>query len=122
MPRLLACAGITGAVGGVLGLGGGFLMVPLLQLLCNLRLKNAIATSSAVLCITAAAGAILKLATLPSRHESVRDALLYAALMAPTAILGALAGARWLHLLPVTAVRLVMTLLILIASARLLQQ
>jgi uncharacterized membrane protein YfcA len=117
--RLLLVGGSTGVLGGVLGLGGGFLMVPLLQILCNMRLKNAIATSSAVLCITTGFGAALKLATLWQHHERIGDALLLAALMAPTGVIGALAGAQWVHRMPVTAVRLVMTLLILAVATRL---
>jgi uncharacterized membrane protein YfcA len=118
--RLASCGIATGFVGGLLGLGGGFLLVPLLQLLCNVRLKNAIATSSAVLCITSVLGAALKLATLAQHHQRLQDALVYVALMAPPGVAGALAGAKWLHRMPVTAVRLVMTLLILAAAARLL--
>src|SRR5207244_3822304 len=78
--RLAFCGVSTGLIGGLLGLGGGFLMVPLLQLLCNMRLKNAIATSSATLCVTAAIGAILKMATLSQHHESVGQASMYALL------------------------------------------
>lgn len=119
-PRLAACGSITGLVGGLLGLGGGLLLVPLLQLVCNVRLKNAIATSSAVLCATAAIGAILKLATLSQHNERISHALIYIACMAPTAVVGALLGARWLHKLPVLTVRLVMTFLILVAASKLL--
>jgi uncharacterized membrane protein YfcA len=118
--RLGMCGASTGLVGGLLGLGGGFLMVPLLQLLCNMRLKNAIATSSAVLCVTAAIGAVLKLVTLPQHEESIAHAARFALLMIPTGVIGALLGARWLHYLPVTAVRTIMTLLILAAATRLL--
>lgn len=118
--RLATCGVGTGLVGGVLGLGGGFLLVPLLQLVCNLRLKNAIATSSAVLCVTAVVGAALKIGTLSQHGQSMRLAMTYAGLMAPTGILGALIGARALHSMPVTAVRVVMTLLILVAATRIL--
>lgn len=118
-PRLAFCGATTGLLGGVLGLGGGFLMVPLLQLVCNFRLKNAIATSSAVLCLTSAIGAVFKMVTLPSHGETVGGALVYAGLMAPAAVIGALTGARLLHHLPVVGIRLVMTLLILIAATRL---
>ena len=118
--RLSISGGLTGILGGILGLGGGFLLVPLLQIVSNLRLKNAIATSSAVLCVTAAIGAILKLATLPQHNESISHAMVYIACMAPTGVIGALLGAKWLHHMPVTAVRLVMTLLILAAATRLL--
>jgi uncharacterized membrane protein YfcA len=117
--RLSICGILTGVTGGLLGLGGGFLMVPLLQLLCNMRLKNAIATTSAVLCVTSAIGAILKIATLHQHGETITGALVYAGLMAPTGIVGALAGAKWLHDFPVTAVRAVMTVLILAAATRL---
>ena len=120
-PRRLGACGVgTGVIGGRLGLGGGFLMVPGLQLLCNMRLKNAIATSSAVPRIPPPTGAALKLSTLHTHNEPVVPALHYAALMAPTAILGSLFGAKWLHHLPVTFVRMVMTLLILAAATRLL--
>ncbi len=119
-PRLATAGAGTGVVGGLLGLGGGFLLVPLLQLLCNMRLKNAIATSSAVLCITAAIGAALKFATLSQQHESPRDALSFALFMAPTAAGGALLGARLLHVMPVTAVRVVMTVLALAAATKML--
>src|SRR5262249_2029522 len=87
-PRLTACGVVTGVIGGLLGLGGGFLLVPLLQIVCNMRLKNAIATSSAVLCVTAAIGAALKIATLPQHGESIRDAATFALLMTPTGIVG----------------------------------
>lgn len=119
-PRLVACSAATGIVGGLLGLGGGFLLVPLLQILCNLRLKNAIATSSAVLSVTACVSATLKVSTLSSHHVQWTDALTFAACMAPTAVVGSLLGAKWLHVLPVTGVRLVITILILAVATRLL--
>jgi uncharacterized membrane protein YfcA len=119
-PRLIACGGVTGLVGGLLGLGGGFMLVPLFQLVCNMKLRNAIATSSAVLCVTAAIGAAVKIATLPQHGESMASAAVYAVLMAPTGILGALAGARLLHRIPVTTVRIIITVLIFAAATRLL--
>jgi hypothetical protein len=118
--RLSFSGSTTGIVGGLLGLGGGFLLVPLLQLVCNFRLKNAIATSSAVLCVTAAIGAVLKTVTLFEVGESIATAAIYAALMIPTGVLGATAGARWLHTLPVPLVRTIITLLILVAATRIL--
>lgn len=119
-PRLAACGGFAGAIGGLLGLGGGLMLVPFLQLACNVRLKNAIATSSAVLCFTAAIGAILKLATLPQHGERIDHAFLYIACMAPTAVIGAFIGARLLHRLPILTVRLVMTFVILLIANKLI--
>lgn len=120
--KLAICGILTGLTGGLLGLGGGFLMVPLFQILCNYRLKNAIATSSAVLVVSAAVGATMKISTLPQHHEHIKDALIYVALMAPTGMAGAIIGAKLLHRINVTAVRTVMTLLILIAATKLVLQ
>lgn len=117
--RLLASGAITGLVGGVLGLGGGVVLVPLLQLGCRVRLKEAIATSSAVICISAIVGASLKLFTLHAVGEQVADALSIACVLAPTAIIGGVLGATLTHKLPNHAVRVVVTILLLIAAAKL---
>lgn len=116
--RLLVSAALTGFVGGLLGLGGGVMLVPALQMLCRVPLKQAIATSSAVICVTAIVGAGLKLATLPV-GEPARDALLLAAAMAPTAMIGGVLGAQLTHVLPTRTVRLLVTVLLLVAAARL---
>lgn len=121
-----ACGFAPGLAGGILGLGGGFLLVPLLQLVCNVRLKNAIATSSAVIVVTALAGSLLKAATLGEHeHEQVFGApwpsvLWLAGLMAPTAMLGGVAGARLLHRIPVVTVRVIITGLIFVSATKLL--
>ena len=117
--RLALSGAATGFVGGVLGLGGGVLLVPMLQVLCNIRLRQAIATSSAVICMTAIVGAGVKLSTLGREGESARDALLIAAALAPTAIVGGVIGATLTHRLPVRAVRAIVTVLLLAAAARL---
>lgn len=118
-PRLLVSGGMTGFVGGVLGLGGGVMLVPALQMLCRVRLKQAIATSSAVICVTALLGAGLKMATLSTHGEPWQDAVLLALAMAPTAMIGGAIGANLTHYLPTTVVRAVVTLLLLVAAARL---
>jgi uncharacterized membrane protein YfcA len=121
-----ACGFTPGVTGGILGLGGGFLLVPMLQLVCNMRLKNAIATSSAVIVVTALAGSVLKAATLSEHtHEQVfggswPSVLWLAGLMAPTAMLGGIAGARLLHRIPVVAVRVIITALIFLSATKLL--
>lgn len=117
--RLLISGAMTGFVGGLLGLGGGVMLVPALQMICRVPLKQAIATSSAVICITSIIGAGAKIVSLPSLDQSVQDALLLAAAMAPTAMLGGVLGAQLTHILPTRAVRIVVTLLLLVAAAKL---
>jgi uncharacterized membrane protein YfcA len=118
-PRLLISAAMTGFVGGLLGLGGGVMLVPALQMICRVPLKQAIATSSAVICMTAIVGASAKLASLPSLDQSVGGALLLAGAMAPTAMIGGVLGAQLTHMLPTRTVRIVMTVLLLVAAAKL---
>ncbi len=119
IPRLAVSGGATGFVGGMLGLGGGVLQVPALQILCGLRLKQSIATSSAVICVTAIIGASAKLATLHVHGERWQEALMFAAILAPTAVIGGTIGAWLTHRLPVRYVRVAMVFLLLFAAARL---
>jgi uncharacterized membrane protein YfcA len=106
-------------MGGLLGLGGGVMLVPLLQLLCRVPLKKAIATSSAVICATALVGAGLKMGSLARLGQSAGAALALALAMGPTAVLGGAIGAKLTHALPVRAVRVVVTVLLGVAAWRL---
>lgn len=110
---------IGGFFAGLLGIGGGVVMVPLLQMLCRVPLRAAVGTSSAVMCISAAIGGSLKLWGVPSHGHSISEALILAAAMAPTAIVGGLSGAKLANRLPVRSLRLVVSLLLAVAAARL---
>ncbi|MFI4916835.1 MAG: sulfite exporter TauE/SafE family protein [Phycisphaerales bacterium JB060] len=117
--RLTVIGVATGMVAGLLGIGGGVLMVPMLQVFCKLPIKNAIGTSSAVMVLTAVIGASLKLGTLGPEHgRSVVNALIIAAALSPTAFIGARIGATLTHKLPLQAVRLVVSIALLIVAAR----
>lgn len=117
--NLIISGAATGFIGGLLGLGGGVLLVPMLQMLCRVPLRQSIATSSAVICVTAVLGAGLKMASLPGMHQSVTWALLLAAIMAPTAVVGGLLGAKLTHSLPLRGVRLIVTVLLMAAAMKL---
>lgn len=118
-PGRLAATGTTaGLVGGLLGLGGGVVMVPMLQLLAGVPLRMAIGTSSAVMCLTGAIGAGVKLAGLDAHGQSISDAIQLAAVMGPAAMLGAVLGARLTHWLPLNAVRALVSVLLFIAALR----
>jgi len=113
--RPLGIGVIMGTVAGLLGIGGGAVAVPLQQVLLKLPLRVCIANSAAVICITAGFGAIAKNATLPP-DCSVRTSLALATLLAPTAIVGGLVGARLTHVLPVPAVRIAFIVLMMLAA------
>ena len=118
--RLLGVGVATGVFSGLLGIGGGVVLVPLLQLVCNVKLRNAIATSSAVICITAAVGATLKVSSLGSLGLPAGGALLLAATLAPTAMLGGWFGAKLTHALPREAVRAALVVLLAAIASRML--
>lgn len=116
--RLIGIGTVTGLIAGLLGIGGGVVMVPMLQVFCKMPIRNAIATSSAVMVMTAVVGASLKMATLHTHDRGVLDALIIAAALAPTAFLGGRLGATLTHKLPLQAVRLVVSLALLVVAAK----
>lgn len=116
--NILLIAIIAGLLGGLLGIGGGVVMVPALQLLCRLPLRHAIGTSAGVMWLTALIGAALKLATLHTHDQSAGHALLLALLLAPGAIVGARIGASLAHSLPLPIVRAIIATILTIAAAR----
>lgn len=117
----LALTGLlTGLVGGVLGLGGGVVMVPMLGVACGVRLRDAIGTSSAVMCVTAVFGSVLKVGSLGVVGGAWTEALWFALLLGPGAMAGSYLGAGLTHRLSLRWVRAVVTVLLIAASARLL--
>jgi uncharacterized membrane protein YfcA len=107
MPVVAGIGAGAGLVGGLLGIGGGAVVVPALQLLSGVPLRQAI-------------GAMLKFSTLSQHGRSWTEAALLAAAMAPGAVLGATAGASLAHALPLRAVRLTVSCLLLLVAVRLL--
>ncbi len=101
------------------GVGGGVLVVPILQIVGRVRLKEAIATSSAAMCVSSAIGAALKLGTLGQVGRTATESLILALLLSPGAIVGAMAGAALTHKLPVQVLRIAVSLVLLMAALKL---
>lgn len=112
----------AGVLAGLLGIGGGLIMVPLLQVFAGLTPKSAVATSGSVMWLSSAVGASMKVGTLPSLGLDPVAALQLAALMACVAQVGAGAGAWMAHQVPTRALRAIISVLLLVASGRLLLQ
>lgn len=126
--RTGAVGAATGFTAGLLGIGGGNIAVPLLQRLCNLPLRQCIATTAAFMCVSAGVGAIRKNLTLSQLVDanglslglSWEDSLKITYFLAPTAMLGGLFGAKLTHSLPLNWVRVAFILLLIWASADML--
>jgi uncharacterized membrane protein YfcA len=117
--RMTAIGGVSGMAGGLLGIGGGVVMVPLLQIFAWVRLRHAIAASSTVMVVSAVIGAALKLGTLgPTHGLSVADAFMFVVAMGPGAVVGGMLGAQLTHVLPLRVVRAAISLLLLLIAAR----
>lgn len=118
VPRAAAVGGAMGFMGGLLGIGGGVVAVPLSQMLCRLPLRQAIAASSAVMGLTSAFGGALKIATLPEHGRRPVEALVLALVLCPTVVLGGYLGAGLTHRLPLVWVRGALMVLLLAAAAK----
>ena len=116
---------IMGFTAGLLGIGGGIIAVPLIQRLTKLPLRQCIATSAAVMCVTSIVGAATKNISLPTLAEdgvnlnlNYIDSLIIAACLIPTAILGGVIGAGFTHTLSLKWIRLTLILLLVAACAK----
>ncbi|HEX7009392.1 MAG TPA: sulfite exporter TauE/SafE family protein [Phycisphaeraceae bacterium] len=111
-----------GMMSGLLGIGGGAVAVPLQQVILRLPLRQAIANSSAVICISAGVGAIYKNVTLAQHLSplgqpmSWHDGVLVALLLSPTAWIGGRLGASLTHRLPIRQVRIAFILLMIVSA------
>jgi uncharacterized protein len=119
---ILASIGLgTGIVGGYLGVGGGILLVPLLQIV-GLPLRHAIAGSAGVMWSSATIGAGVKLWLLPSQGFERMDAIEVAVPMALGALIGAALGARLSHKLKLPLLKVVIVVVLSIAAARMVMK
>lgn len=107
-------AGIgVGVMSGLLGVGGGVVLVPILVLLLHFQQKNGQATSLAAIVLTALSGAV-------SYGLAGEVLLLPAAIVAVGGLVGAIIGGGLLRRLSENQVRYAFAVLMLIVAVRLL--
>lgn len=114
---LIPIGAVTGIASGFLGIGGGIVLVPLLQA-AKVPLRQAIASSAAVMWISAAIGATFKLSLLHEHGFTALDALAFAGPMALGAVFGARAGAGLTHRLKLPWLRTTIAVILGIAAIR----
>lgn len=118
IPRAGFVGASMGFMAGLLGIGGGNIAVPLAHILCRVPLRQCIATTASVMCLTSLVGAALKVGTLESHGQSWHAAALLALVLSPTAVVGGYIGAGLTHSLSLAMVRVVFIIVLLAAAAK----
>ena len=109
----------AGFVSGVLGVGGGIVMVPLQRRVLHMPLRQAIANSATTIIVLSLVGATTKnYAVISHGPDPWWNSIALAAVLIPTAIVGAFFGGKLTHTLPVPKIRLAFILLLLAFAAR----
>lgn len=118
----LAVAFPMGAVGGLLGIGGGAMAVPSQQIFLRIPLRRAIANSAATILTLSVAGAVFK--NIANAHVGIpfADSVRLAAWLIPTAIVGGYIGGRLTHLLPRELLRIAVIVLMLYGGLAMLRR
>jgi uncharacterized membrane protein YfcA len=118
-PVLLAFAGLaSGALTGFVGIGGGFLIVPSLHVVAGLPLREAIATSLAIIALNAYTG-FAAYALDASGHGIELDARVLAT-FAAVGVVGAIAGSRLSARLPQRVLKRIFALIMLLIGSAIL--
>ena len=129
MPALwlgVAVGSAGGMAAGLLGIGGGAVMVPMLRRLGGVPVREAVASTAMAMIGACAVGATAKNLAIPSLTDqfgtplTVQQALLLAALLGPTASVGAVVGAGLVYRLPIRITRGLLALLLAFAGIRML--
>jgi uncharacterized protein len=101
----------AGLVGGLLGVGGGAVAVPMQQAFLKMPLRRAIANSATTIILVSVFGAVYKNYTNVQAGIPLQDSLRLAAFMVPTGMIGGFIGGRLAHTMPRGLLRLAVTLL-----------
>lgn len=114
-PLLVLLGLAAGSSASLFGIGGGVIMVPMLNLFFGLTMHEAIATSLVVILPTTIAGALFH-----HRLESIDASALR--FLIPTALVGAVLGAVFANTMPAVVLKMTLGLLLLLSSVKLFLQ
>lgn len=118
-PTILGTGIVTGFVAGLLGTGGGVITVTALHALGRIPIRQAIAASTALMCLMSPIGCMTKMASLSQHGQDPMDAVRLIGMLGPAAIIGSLVGASLVHKLPTKVVRRIVAIVLLLAAAKL---
>ncbi|MBI9016042.1 MAG: sulfite exporter TauE/SafE family protein [Phycisphaerae bacterium] len=120
---MVALVGLPmGLSAGLLGIGGGALCVPFLQMVLKVPLRRAIGCSAFTIVCVAMIGAVYKNATLAEHGFAVSRSLSLAGMIIPTAIIGSYFGARLSHKVPQKVLRIIFVVFMLVTAAKMFSQ
>lgn len=118
-PTIVGTGVVTGFVAGLLGTGGGVITVTALQAIGRIPIRQAIAASTALMCLMSPIGCATKMASLSQHGQDPMDAVRLIGLLGPAAIIGSLVGSSLVHILPTKIVRRIVAVVLLLAAAKL---
>ena len=122
----LAIGFAGGFASGLLGIGGGAVMVPLLRKFAKLPVRQAVASSATAMVFACCIGAVSKNLSVSELTDAsgapltLAASLTLAALLSPTATLGGHFGASLVYRLPTRVIRFVLSGLLAFAGVRML--
>jgi len=122
----VAIGSIGGFASGLLGIGGGAIMVPLLRKHARLPMREAVASSAAAMIAACTIAAATKFATIPTLEDQAgaplrrEDVLLLASVLSPAAMVGGSAGAALVYRIPIQFVRGTLVMLLAFAGVRMI--
>jgi len=121
--KIAALVGIpTGVLGGLLGIGGGTIAVPLQQVLLRVPLRKAIANSATTILPLSLIGACYKNYCNAQAGIPLSDSFCLALCLIPTAIIGGYLGGRITHIMPRRKLRLAFVILLCYAGVSLIRR
>lgn len=112
-PLLIVLGLVAGSASALLGIGGGVIMVPVLNLFFGLNIHQAVATSLTVILPTTFAGAIFH-----KKFDNINVKALR--FLIPTALVGAVLGAMFTNSLPSATIKMIFGVYLFIAAVLML--